>query len=638
MNISKNVKKVIVTALTLVLLMSSIPSFAAETRYKDVPREHWAYSYIEDMSELKFLFGYPEDNTFKPSGDLTFLESMSALSRFVNLSPVEEKRAMEEYSSLLKELKTSIPWEVQGLSIALYSDIITEAQLREASKSGIFNRPISREVIAEFLAKAMNLEGKIEEKLVRKELPFKDLNEINEYRVEYVDILLDVGVLSPEGKGEGKFEPKSTLTRAEMSTLLSKAYYYLQKNPIVIVPETPKAEIETVQGRIKEVEEQIGRRKITIANGEEYILETGAELEIDGKEASHSSLRSGQEVEMKIKSGTRDILSMKVESVIEEDLEGLIKALNLSTNKLTLEYKDENKVTSKELDLDKNVKVILNNKDAELSELRVGDLIKLKIKNNLIVDIEARSKNEKQEGIITEISPIGNEENEEYYITIVDDKENTHKFFANKDTYIYRNNSKAKIEDLKLKDEAYIISEYDLINEDYIAKDIEANIVKKNIKGYVVAVITRYNENTKVVIENNESEKEEIYELTKDASIRIDNSSVSALPANTGYYVEMKIEGDVIKEINIDKSSSETSFIGSVTDYDRNNKTIEVTIDRLGFEKARVMNVYVDKDTEILSKDYDRKLDLKDIYVGYRVNIIGTYQGANFVADTIQLR
>lgn len=639
MNINKKLKRFIITSLSLVLLMSSLPSFAATTRYKDVSEKHWAYSYIEDMSKLGFLSGYPEGN-FLPSGDLTFLESMSTLSRFVNLSPTDEKKAMDEYGSLLKELNVTIPWEEKGLSAALYSDIISEGQLREASKSGIFNRPVSREVIAEFLAKAMGLQDKIDKKLIRKELPYKDLKDINEYRVVYVDILLDIGILSPQGRDNGKFEPRATLTRAEMSKLLSEGYDYLQRNPVERVPEKSEpVEKEMLKGIIREVEEQIGRRKITMDTGLDYILEEDVEIELDGKKADHSILYPGQEVEIELAKGKNNILSMRVESFIEEDLEGIVKSLNASTRKMSLDYKDGNKVASREYIIDKDAKLSLDDENIKLSDLRIGDLIEVQLKNNKIIEIKVISKSEKLEGYIVEISPVKEGKDKEYFVSIENDKGNIFKFFANEDTYIYRNKSKGKLEDLKVRDEAYIISEYDLINEYYVAKDIEANIVKRDIKGYVIEVTTRHSENTKLVIENTESNKEEVYELTRDAVIKIDDKVVSSIPNNTGYYVEIKLEGDIIKEINVDASSSEESYMGSISDYDRKNSMIEVTIDRIGFEKSRKVDIYIDKDkTKILSKDYKKELKIEDLYVGYRVNVIGKYQGMNFVADTIHLR
>ncbi len=637
MKINKKLKKSIVTILTLLLLMSSIPSFAATTRFKDVPKKHWAYSYVEDMSKLGFLSGYP-DGRFLPSGDLTFLESMSTLSRFVNLSSADEKKAMDEYSSLLKELKVTIPWEKEGLSIALYSDIISESQLREASKQGIFNRPISREVIAEFLAKAMKLEEIMDSKLIVV-LPYKDQKEINPLRVKYVDALLETKVLSPDGKGEGKFEPKSTLTRAEMSTLLSKGYEYLRKNPIKVEPEKPKpVEKENVEGRIEKIEEQIGRRKITLDNGLEYMVDIDSTIEVDGKKASLSNLHLGQWVKMEVVKSNKNILSIKAESLIEDDVDGLIKYLNLSLRELTLEYKDGNKINSKDYDLDKDVKVSLDGKSSKLADLRVGDRISLKIKNNLIIEIDANSKNDKREGIITEITPVKDSNDKEYYITIVDEKDNTYKFFADEDTYIYRNKSYGKIKDLKLRDEAYIISEYDLIKEHYVAKDIEASIVKRDIKGYVVAVSTRYNENTKVVIRNEETKKEETYEITSNASIKIDNSTASSLPTNPGYYVKMRLEGDVITEIDAETSSLETSLIGDITYHDSANKTIEVKIDNLSFDEDRKIKVYVDKNTKIFSGKTLKEMSFTELRKEKRVYVVGTYQGANFVADTIQTR
>lgn len=634
---NKNFRRGITTVLTSVLLISSVPSYGAAPKFKDVPTKHWAYPYVENMAKLGYLSGY-DDGTFKPANNLTFMESMSTLSRLTNPTQAEKNAAKTEYKTLLDQLKVEHEWAREALSIALYKDIVSKDELVNANDKGLLNKNINKITVSVFVARAMGLEEAARAKTVVF-LPYKDTEIIEASQRRYVDVLLDAGVLDSKGEGDGKFNPKSALTRQVMATMLSNSYEYIKKNPITPVPNTSKpVETETINSTIKRITDELGRKYLVIEDraGKEsgYLVENTTPITMDGKTATSFSLVVGQGVELTIKKGTLDLVSIKATSV-EETMNGKVDYINSGTSKMTLEYIDGNKTLTRDYTIDKNAKIYLDDKVVYLSDVKTGDSVKLKAQNGIISEIDAKSKIQKIEGIIQEIVPKKDTKDIEYEITIIDSKDISHKFKIDSKTYIYRNNKSVKVTDLKLKDNAYIVSEYG------IAQDIDAKVVKREIKGYIVGINNRFNQNTLVTIKNIETNKEENYELTSGAYIKIDNKPASALPSTPGYYVEIVLEGDEIVDIYADSSSLDTSISGKIDYIDTKNGIIEVTKDNINFENEgfkREATIYVSPTAIITIKGASSKFGILDLRKGDKIITAGKYQGANYVADTIIVR
>lgn len=634
---NKNFKRGITTVLTSVMLISSVPSYGAAPKFKDVPAKHWAYSYVEDMARLGYLSGY-DDGTFKPSNNLTFMESMSTLSRLTNPTTVEKNAAKVEYKDLLNQVKVKHEWARDALSVALYKGIVSKDELINAYDKGLLNKNINKITVSVFVARAMGLEEAARSKTVVF-LPYKDTEAIEASQRKYVEVLLDTGVLDPNGEGDGNFKPKSVLTRQVMATMLSNSYDYMKKNPTKpTVPETPNpVETEVVKSTIKRMTNDLGRFLVIedkYGNEAGYRVESSTPITIDGKTSSSSDLVAGQEVELTIKKGTPELVSIKAISV-EETIDGIVKYINSSTSKMTLEYMAGNKTLNRDFTLDKNAKIYLDDKVAYISDIKTGDTAKLKAQNNIILDIDAKSKVQKVEGIIKEIVPIKDTKDLEFEIIIVDSKDVSHKFKIDSKTYIYRNNKSVKATDLKLKDNAYIVAEYG------IAYDIDAKVVKREIKGYIVGINNRFNQNTSVTVRNIETSKEESYELTSGAYIRIDEKPASALPSTPGYYVEIVLEGDEITDIYADSSSLDASISGKIDYIDTKNGIIEVTKDNINFENEgfkREVTIYVSSTAIITIKGVPSKSGILDLRKGDKIITAGKYQGANYVADTIIVR
>ncbi|HAE91849.1 MAG TPA: hypothetical protein DCG60_04275 [Tissierella sp.] len=626
----KSVKKGVTTVLASAILLSSIPSYGAAPRFKDVPMTYWGYTYIEDMASRGYIKGVGDGSKFAPDGILNFDAAMSLLGRLTNPTATERTNALYAYNSLLTELKID-EWAKEGLAICLYKGIISESQLRDINKKGKIKKTISKIDTCTYLVKAMGLEDTAKNKQIVS-LTYKDVMSMSAMQTKYVSVLIDAGVLDSKGTGDGMFRPNSSLTRAVMAKMMSTADEFMKKNSVG--KEDTKTEIDVVNGKIVKISKESNRRLLTIENsrGSEYTYEVvnNTTINIDGRQTNYSDLVQGQEVELKLKKDTKELISIKAISP-DEYISGKIKYINTLTYKMTIEYTEGKKTLYKDFDIDKNADIYLNGKSVYLNNLKEKDLVDVKIKKGTIYNIDSKSKDMEIEGTIKDITPVKGSD-DEYHITILDSKDRSHKFLINRKTDITRNRKSADPEDLKIKDEVYITAEYD------IAKEIDATVDKRNIKGIILGLETKLQEPTKITIMNQKTKKEEKYSLGKVSYIKVDRSIATSYDLKAGFYVEIVVEGDEIIEIEADSVGVSATMVGRVLGINSRKKNLDLEITDFSLDSSKFgeeITVYAE-DVVVLD-ERGNKLDFGHLYKGDIINIIGSYDGSTFIAKTIIL-
>lgn len=619
--------------LLVVILLSSVPSFAAT--FPDVKSSHWAYEYIEKMVKQGVIKGH-DDGTFKPAESVTYLENLQMISGIITLTKEELSEGKMAYSSLLNELKIA-SWAQDAVIKCLYKDVISESELREAHKSGLTTtgtkyRP-ARLAISVYLAKAMGLEELAYNKTVIV-LPYKDSLQIEAKHHRFLLVLIEAGVLDPKGTGEGFFEPKSPVQRDAIAKMMSTAYDYLQKNPVKPVE---KEEV-TIRGSVVSVLSDAKQTYLTVKdrdnNQKAYVVDSKTVITVDKKTGKTSDIVEGQDIDLTIIKDQIIALTVNVTS-IEESFKGTVKSIVASTNKLTIEYEDAKSRTKKNLELsvDKNASIYLNDKKADLYDIKVGDSVDLIVRNKVVLEIEALSKLREIEGIIKEITSDSKGTTVKHFIKITNDKDETKEYEIDPKAYIYRKGRSAKIEDLKNGDKVILDLEYDIVVE------IDADVVIKKLEGNIIGTNTRVGQGTILTIRNRETNKDEEYTLARDVYIRVDNVAAAVSDLKLNYYVNIVVEGNEIVEIYSDSRSSNSTVLGKITYIDSKRYQLEISVDSFnqdGYKYGEIINVYAKSD--VIVKDiYSSNIEFKDLRKGDVVNIIGTSDGTIFSADIIML-
>lgn len=186
--------------MSLLLLLSIFILFNSSTAYAKVfrdTRNHWARTYIDEMSDRGFLTGYAE-NTFKPDDLMSRAEFYSVINSMAGLE--------KTYTVTFSDVSPS-DWFYQDVAKAIKAGYLTPT-------TGALNpnTPISREEVMAIIGYMYKIKPKAE--ALSK---FTDAGSVrNEYK-GYVGGLIQLGVVNGDG---GMLYPNNAMTRAEVSKVL----------------------------------------------------------------------------------------------------------------------------------------------------------------------------------------------------------------------------------------------------------------------------------------------------------------------------------------------------------------------------------------------------------------------------------
>lgn len=639
MNFSKKFLKVVSVMLMVLILFPAIPSYAAT--FSDVSSTHWAYSNIEEMAKLKYISGY-DDGTFKPKGTLTYLETMQLLSKLLNISNTEVSASKQAYNKLVTELDVPA-WAQEAVMKCLYKGVITEAELRAAASKDMIrtgtNKRVGRLDISIYMAKAMGLEEEANNKAFVS-LGYKDLLSIKSEYHKLLHVLIEAGVLSANGTGNGYFEPSSPLLREQMAKMMSAAYDYLQKNPQgTTKPEpTPGDTTDIITGTISKItkfDSAVTYISVKSKSGSEsaYLIDTNTSIRLDNNTTTINSLYEGQIVEITVVKGTSTASTVKAQST-EKEISGIIKSLAPVSNRLVVEYKESSSTKTIELIVDKNSEISINGVDKDLYDLKTGDKVEVVIQNNLVVELEATPQAGEVEGVIADLETDTVSRKTVYYITIESSKGVKTEYELDEDANVRRNGKRADFTDLRVGDEVTLELEYGLVVK------VDADVVEKDIEGFITAISSRLNTGTEITIKNKETNKEETYFLSRNATIKVDRQTASTFNLNVGYFVEAVVGSDEIIELLADSVGAESMIRGKVTSVNTRREEISLEVlnsDLAEYDYGDKITISVSDDVVISEGNY-YNLDLDDIKKNMTLYIFGYYDGYKFIANEIQVR
>ncbi|NMB26834.1 MAG: S-layer homology domain-containing protein [Tissierellia bacterium] len=513
-----------------------------------------------------------------------------------------------------------------------YIDKMSKANIVGGYPDGTF-RPqndVSREQSLAFISRLINptSDEKAKAKTTYSKL-FKDLNINDDWKVDAISVCLDRGVITEsELRKMGKAGLSKPAQKIEVTEYLVKGMGLGQKaneKSIIVLPFNDAMSIEKTKDKYVYVLLEIGvvDKK---GDGEGYFRPT-------------STIK--RDVMVKMLSTSYDyIMKNPIESEepksdtdLKDDIEkyeGKIKYLYPNNYRLTLEYEKDKKTYIKNFEIDKDAKIYLDDKSIKLSELKEGDMVEIKCKNEKIYEIDAESKKKEIEGILKNIREDTKKEDPIFYLTVLDSDDISHRYQVSSEARIRRNNRRASVEDLRVKDKIYMEVEYDEII------DIEAKAIEKEVTGLVTKVLMRLNESTEIVVKDLDTKKEETFVLGKDVSVKINRRKANSYEIRPGYYVEMEVEGDEITRIYADSKSVESNIMGRIKsiDYRREKMVvnlIDINLDDLYGEE---ITVYIEDDTIIVDSRFN-ELDFDYLSRDDVINIKGSYDGSVFIANRI---
>ena len=212
-------------ALTSVLPVSAIdygkeyenkPSGTYDVKFKDVPRNNWAFEYIGEIQKRGIINGYP-DGKYYPDN---YVERCEFAKIMVGAAGLRTGDASGEYFADVKYND----W--------FYEYVETAKEYLTGYKSFGQNyfRPNNyalREDIAVALVKLKGYDTKNTDQNILQTM-FSDYDSISESAKPYVATAVDRGLVS--GYDDGTFKGQDSITRAEAAAMLWRAYQYGNDN------------------------------------------------------------------------------------------------------------------------------------------------------------------------------------------------------------------------------------------------------------------------------------------------------------------------------------------------------------------------------------------------------------------------
>ena len=116
----KNVKRVLALALTLLMMVTTIPAFAA---FPDVDSSASYETAVSSLNQLGIITGY-EDGTFKPNNNVTRAEFTAMLMRAMGVGSVGTTSSANLPFSDVSDQNSDISWAIPNIDTAYSMGII----------------------------------------------------------------------------------------------------------------------------------------------------------------------------------------------------------------------------------------------------------------------------------------------------------------------------------------------------------------------------------------------------------------------------------------------------------------------------------------------------------------------------------
>lgn len=193
-------------------------------------------------------------------------------------------------------------------------------------------------------------------------------------------------------------------------------------------------------------------------NEYKFDVDKRVDIERNNRDAEITDLRKGDEVELDIE---YDVVTDIEADVVEDDDEGTVTAINISSTGTTMTIRDDDG-DEKTYDVAKGVDLKIDRKTSTIYDLKLGYSVEVEIEGNEVVEIDAisRNQNDRYEGIIEWI----NSKADVITISTINasgDKENIRIDVDSRTTYIDEDGDETSLRRLDEGDEILVIGNYE---------------------------------------------------------------------------------------------------------------------------------------------------------------------------------
>ena len=628
----QQVKKTTVIALALLMLFSMTLNAYAVT-FSDINDAPWARTHIERMADKGIVSGsiHPTTNqrVYLPNNPVTKVESVvllySLLEKTGNL--MSSTNYTSKYQTMLNTSR--IPeWAQKQVAYGLEEGIITTSDLSSFMREGNpdpLQNPASREEVAIFFGRALDVDNKAGSTSIS--LSFADTEQIGSAALPYVNFLVSKRIIS--GDDQNRFNPRATITRAEMAAITNKTYDVVEEDDDVVIDLTPSNNNTTTSDVIDRKIEQINTdtRIIFVLdddnNLEMYRITQGAEIMINSASARISDLRKGQNAELTL-NRDNEIIKLDINPQRNE-MRVIVRYITDVSDYYVMSVENvANSSDRRNFRVYSTTDITLNGRSARIGDIETGDeLLIFHDGLNVIRITDELSKESVTEGILDSLTI----NRYPFYLTIRGVGNVRTEYEIDEDVRVYINNRRDNLSGLTVGDIITLVITDGLVTEiDAIGQNRSTEVT-----GTLREILMSRPNRITIVDRDN---KESTYVLSDDVSIYVNDTRASLSDLSVNATVELTIRNGEVTEIEASRSSGRSVIQGEILRfYDSINRMLVDHINPTTNRYEEIL-VYVNRDTIFI--DYDGKsIDFGALNRNDFVLITGSYEDGAFIASRV---
>ncbi len=601
--------KLLSAVLSASLLLSSIALPAFAVTFNDVESDatvSWAKDSITKMTDAGYIKGY-EDGTFRPYRAITKIESLILMSRMLGYENSEfssvASAASTAYKSIASKYNTTYANEISYL---MYCGVLKESDLVDYASAANANTQLLRYQAAVLMSKLMGADSEAKAYTVSTATYADDSAIPTTARpyVEYVSANNIMNGMDKTADGKAQFSPLTSLTRAQMATLLARMM--------------DKLELKYVSGTV----DSVSSSKISV-DGTSLGIITDTKVYISGGTASVSDISSGADAS--VVSISKNALAITAQEAQNSTVVyGVItrKVENADGKKLTIaDYEDND--NSETYMVKDSCKITVDGAKATLADLKNNDFVKVTITGSSISEISTESKSLTVKGIIVSTEY---DNDDHVYINVSDtDGENTQQYVvSSKGADITRDGSEAEFSALTKGDKVTLKLTYGKVTS------VTASGNTVGFSGLLKEIVISSNPSLTITIDGQDKK----YFLRSDAKITVSGTAATIYDLRPNVTVTGTLDSSEIKTVSASTASvnEKGELTGTVTGKNTSYKVITVKDDN-----GNVQSVYYNNNTKVLSSNGTTS-SVRTLENGAQITVTGADQNGVFVATIIIIK
>lgn len=600
-------KKIVAGSLCAVMLIGNVAFAAPSFDDVDEQKYSWAVTPITEMANAGIINGF-EDGTFRPANGVTRIDSLLLISRILGANDEENKEVMEfaqeMYFPYVNVLK--YPAYEKNLSYILYRKMFTTSELNLFLSSGKGGESLKRYEAAELLTR-MSGNADAVKNIDTSKLTFADTSDIPKTAQPYVYYCYKNGLM--KGVENNKFDPNGIVTRAQMAVML---YNAMNTYSFSLVSAT----VNEVSGFKNSI------AYTTDADETNTIYNTGDfRITYNGEDIDDIDvITSGDTLNIHY-SGEKVILAEAIGVLKDETVTGIYSGKGASSTYTKLLMRPEGSSTNSETKdyiVSDDVRVYIGDDEAKLSDLKIGDIATLTIRDSRVTIINVAERERTVSGYINafDYSGLGSID-----VKFSDNSIETYKL-TDDTVKVYRNKEKATLRDLKVGDKVQIDLEYDKI----VA--INATSTIKKYDGTIEEIVISKNPTIKINI------GDEVIECAMDNEIEvtINGKEAEVYDMRLGYTAKITTDSSTITSIAITSTPAvdNLNVMGTVLEVNTNYASVTLQVD-----EDTTTQIFIKKNATILNGTTGKAMTLSAIKEGDILTAVVSTSG--FTSEAISI-